>query len=300
MKHLRSKNLNIRKAARFAIAINAMQVVTMLAAVAYVLLFGRGPDRFVEAGVLVLALLIVGWGAALDIREARSAERIAEQAAMLEDAYGQLEALNGTLRKQRHDFMNHLQVVFSLMEMREFDDAMQYVESVYSDIQRTGSTLKTAIPAVNALIAAKRADCGERGIPLTVDIRSAWRGLPVPGWEMCRVLGNLIDNARDALESAPPASGPRIVVRIDETPGAFTFRVSNNGPAIPKAQLEAIFRLGFTTKSDGHGSGLSIVREIMEAHGGSVNVTSDGAETAFFGVIPRRVEVGGRGADGTP
>ena len=286
--HPHRKELNIRKATRFAIAVNALQVVTIIAVIAYVLLSGRGSDRYVEVGVLALALLIIGWGAALDIREALNAERVAEQARMLEDAYAQLEALNGTLRKQRHDFMNHLQVIFSLMEMREYPDAAQYVESIYSDIQKTGSALKTGIPAVNALIAAKRADCAERGIQLVANIASGWHGLPVPGWEMCRVLGNLIDNARDALEGSAPDREPRIELRIDETPGAYTFCVSNNGPAIPQEHLSSLFRLGFTTKREGHGSGLSIVREILEAYGGAIEVSSDDKQTAFSGTIPRQ------------
>jgi sensor histidine kinase regulating citrate/malate metabolism len=98
--------------------------------------------------------------------------------------------------------MNHLQVVFSLLELGDSDEAMKYVESVYGDIKRTGSALKTAIPAVNALIAAKRQDCEAQGIALALHIASSWQGLPVPGWEMCRVLGNLIDNAREALSEA--------------------------------------------------------------------------------------------------
>ena len=280
------KTLNIQKAARFAVVINVLQVVTMLAAVAVVLFSDRRDNQLVELSILAAGLLIVGWGAALDIREAINASRAAEQAAMLEDAYRQLEALNATLRKQRHDFRNHLQVVFSLMEMRAYDDAAQYIESVYRDIQKTGSSLRTAIPAVNALIAAKRADCEARGIHLNLDIRAAWQDMPVPGWELCRALGNLIDNAVDALtEGAIPE--PAVDVAIAETPEAYTFEIANNGPPIPPENLEAIFREGFTTKSDGHGSGLGIVREILEAYGGAITVLSDEKRTAFSGTVPR-------------
>ncbi|MBQ6373721.1 MAG: Spo0B domain-containing protein [Clostridia bacterium] len=285
MKHFRTKQLNFRKAARFAIAINVMQVLAIVGVIAYVLSSGRASERYVELGVLALALVIITWGALLDIREAMDAQRTAEQAAMLEDAYAQLEALNDTLRKQRHDFKNHLQVVYSLMELDEFDEATRYIESVYGDIRKTGSALRTAIPAVNALIAAKRADCAEHGIVFSVGIRSAWQDLPVQGWEMCRVLGNLIDNARDALADA---SGVRTLsLDIDETPGAFIFRVSNNGPAIDPEQLEVIFRMGFTTKRDGSGAGLAIVKEILEAHGGSIRAESDDRLTVFSGTIPR-------------
>ena len=110
--------------------------------------------------------------------------------------------------------------------------------------------------------------------------------MPVPGWELCRVLGNLIDNARDALTGANTPS-PAIAIRFDETPAQFSFRVSNNGPAIPPDQLEHIFRMGFTTKREGSGYGLAIVREILETHGGTIEVTSDDRETAFTGVLSK-------------
>ena len=290
MRQSLQKELNVKKAARFAVVINAMQIATMIAVLLYVIFNDRAVDR-IEVSVLCVALLIVGWGAVLDIREALNAQRIADQARMLEEAYGQLEDLNGTLRKQRHDFMNHLQVVFSLMELGEPQEAMQYVESVYSDIRKTGSVLKTAIPAVNALIAAKRQDCAERGIALDVEIGSGWREMPVPGWEMCRVLGNLIDNARDALCEDTSEIHRRIGLKIDETPGAFTFCVSNNGPMIPPNVRKDIFQMGFTTKSEGHGSGLAIVREILESYGGGIEVESAPERTAFSGHIPKRIEL---------
>ena len=75
---------------------------------------------------------------------------------------------------------------------------------------------------------------------------------------------------------------------IDETPGAFTFRVGNNGPAIPPQLRRSIFQLGFTTKSDGHGSGLSIVEEIVKDHGGQIRVESDEEHTVFIGSIPKK------------
>ena len=284
------EKLNVKKAARFAVIINALQIAAMIAVLLYAIFRANPEGRFVEIAAIAAALLIVGWGAILDIREALGADRIASQARMLEEAYGQLEDLNGTLRKQRHDFMNHLQVVFSLLELNEAGEAMKYVENVYGDIKKTGSVLKTAIPAVNALIAAKKQDCEERGIALQTHITANWKEMPVPGWEMCRVLGNLIDNARDALLEDGENRDRHIDLAIDETPRAYTFRVENNGPAIPPDALKHIFQMGFTTKSDGHGSGLSIVEEILQSYGGEIAVESDESRTAFAGSVPKRFE----------
>ena len=108
---------------------------------------------------------------------------------------------------------------------------------------------------------------------------------------MCRVLGNLIDNARDALSGDAMNGNKRISLSIDETPGTYGFVVENNGPAIPKAIQRSIFQMGFTTKSDGHGSGLSIVEDILRSYGGGIRVESDAARTAFIGTVPKRVEM---------
>lgn len=287
MRYTLRRKLNIRKVARFSVVINTLQIAAIIMVVLYILTNGRKANLYIEIGVLLLTFLIVAWGAVLDIREAVNAQKTAEQAVMLEEAYSQLEDLNGTLRRQRHDFMNHLQVVFSLMEMGEHSEAMAYVENVYGDIQKTGSVLKTSIPAVNALIAAKRDDCEERGIRFSTIISSPWQGMPVAGWEMCRVMGNLIDNARDALSEDPSNPDPSITVCIEETPGSYNFIVCNNGPAIPADIQKSIFEMGFTTKDEGHGSGLSIVVEIMDSYSGSISVESSDTCTCFSGSIPK-------------
>jgi len=286
-KKLRER-IHVKKAAHIAVIINAMQIIAMASVFVYVLLNEASVlSRNAELMLISFSLLIVIWGAAIDIRDAFITRRIAEQTQMVEEAYQQLEDLNATLRSQRHDFMNHLQVVFSLTELEEYGEAMQYIERIYGDIQRVGSVLKTSIPAINALLAAKHADCSERGIRFETDIASPWTDLPVQGWEMCRVFGNLIDNACDAISESGSTDGKFVRISLGETPSAYTFMVTNNGPAIPQKHLNSIFQLGFTTKSEGHGSGLSIVAEILENHGGSISVQSDEEQTVFSGLIPK-------------
>lgn len=277
----------MEKVVGFAVAINVFQIIAMIGVFLYVLLkkvtfLSRGA----ELTLLGFCMLIVIWGAAMDIRDALITRKVADQTRMLEEAYGQLEGLNATLRCQRHDFMNHLQVVFSLTEMQEYDSAMEYIERVYGDIQRVSSVLKTSIPAINALLAAKHADCAENRIRFETEIASAWTDFPIPGWEMCRVMGNLIDNAADALTEARTENA-EIHVFLGETPRAFMFSVSNNGPRIPDEIRGSIFYLGFTTKSAGHGSGLSIVSEILETYSGEITVESTDERTCFSGTIPK-------------
>ncbi len=285
MKKLSRERMNLRKISGYAMIINSIQILGALA-VALLALF-LGDDVFtgtLEQAALAGMALVVIWGGILDIRDARSAKHIGEESDMLEAALGQLNELNGTLRAQRHDFMNHLQVVYSLMEMREYDDAQAYIEKVYTNIQKVSRSLKTAIPAVNALLASKLAECEEKRIEARLQVGSSWAEVPVADWELCRVLSNLIDNAMDALKGTPQ---PTLQIDLSETIHAYTFEVSNNGPEVPEEIRERIFQQGFSTKGDERGMGLSIVKEILDACGGELSLTSAMQRTCFWGTIPK-------------
>ena len=198
----------------------------------------------------------------------------------------QLEKLNKTLRAQRHDFMNHLQVVYSLMEMEEYLEATEYIEKVFKDIQKVNKILKTANPAINALLQAKTLYAEKRGIKTEIAITTSFKDLKVPSWEFCRVLGNIIDNAIYALQESKEEK--IIKVELFEDLKVYGFRIKNNGPAIPEEIIDKIFKAGITTKGEkGEGMGLAIVKDILMEYEGDIRVTSDKAVTVFEGWIPR-------------
>jgi signal transduction histidine kinase len=79
-----------------------------------------------------------------------------------------------------------------------------------------------------------------------------------------------------------PASTPTIIVDV-----------SDNGPGVPAELTDRIFTPFFTTKPQGSGLGLSIVRKIVHAHDGGIDVSSSDAGTRFRITLPI-----GRPADG--
>lgn len=285
MKFLRVRSANMNKVAGYAIFINSLQIAAAIMVAAYSLMsesfhLSGGLERI----VVIVTAMVVTWGAILDIREAYSARHMARQRDMLEDAYEQMEELNLILRAQRHDFMNHIQVIYSLTELEEYPAAIEYMDQLYSDVQKVGRALKTSIPAVNALIAAKMADCEEEGVAFVADIKSPWQDMPVPGWEMCRVLGNLIDNACEAMAGQDER---RITVCLWEDLRYFRFYVENTGAPIDPEIAENIFAQGFSTKGTGRGMGLHIVKDILSAHGGDIHIDSASPLTRFAGEIPK-------------
>ena len=190
-------HLKVKKAAQLSIAINVLEIiagVVMMLLVRKVLL--GGVEKSIVRMVSLMCFTIVGWGALTDIGASLTSLRMVRRTQELEEAYVQLEDLNREMRAQRHDFMNHIQVVYSLIEMNEPGEAMAYMDKIYGDMQRVSRMMRTACPAVNALIQAKVVEASQRGAELKLSIAAKWDDPLMPAWEICRVLANLIDKAR--------------------------------------------------------------------------------------------------------
>ena len=86
-----------------------------------------------------------------------------------------------------------------------------------------------------------------------------------------QVLLNLIINALDAIEQLPPAER-RIIIRTRSDKGDVAeVSVRDFGVGLPKDQPDKVFDHFFSTKQQGMGMGLAIVRSIVEAHGGTIS-----------------------------
>ncbi|SHK07496.1 Histidine kinase-, DNA gyrase B-, and HSP90-like ATPase [Clostridium cavendishii DSM 21758] len=197
-----------------------------------------------------------------------------------------LERFNKTLRAQRHDYLNHIQVIYSLMELEEYEEARNYIEPVYKDIVRVSKALKTSKPAVNALLQAKLQVAEQNEIEMELEIKSDLKNLPMEAWEFCRVIGNIIDNGIFALKLKKESR--YMFIEFAENLDDIIINISNNGPCIPKEILGNIFKEGFTTKAEkGEGMGLAIVQELIEGFGGNIDVTSNSERTSFKIVLPK-------------
>ena len=114
--------------------------------------------------------------------------------------------------------------------------------------------------------------------------------LEVDGRALQQALVNLIDNA---VKHSP--KGETVTVAISATAGAIDWSVSDHGPGIPEAEREKIFerfyRLGseLRRETQGVGIGLSVVKHIVEAHGGNILVESNmGSGSRFTIRLPMK------------
>ena len=211
----------------------------------------------------------------------RSYMRLISRNKALLESIENLGALNDKLRMDRHDYLNHLQIVYGLMELSEYEEMNSYLRKVYKDLLKTGKAIKTSKAAINALLAAKMSECDAKGIEMVIEVKSDLKDIKIEDWELCKVLSNLTDNAIRALEDSD-SQEKMVRINIQETKDRYIFEVENNGPRIPDDIKDHIFKKGFTTKKgEGHGMGLSIVSKILEESNGDIQMETSDGKTVF-------------------
>jgi two-component system CitB family sensor kinase len=215
----------------------------------------------------------------------------------LEHALRELDetkSLTDALRAQQHEFANRMHVMSGLLELGRYDEAAGYA----TEIDRASAGLASALEAkisdarLVALLVAKTTVARERGVGLTVDCPSRVVIDEAVGDALITIIGNLVDNAIEAVAEAPRRRGvvPSVTVRLAVGDRDLAVEVSDTGPGIPPGTAETIFTGGWSTKQheDGHarGIGLALVRQLVgELHGTVAAYEGTGAR--FEVVVPR-------------
>jgi two-component system nitrogen regulation sensor histidine kinase NtrY len=115
-------------------------------------------------------------------------------------------------------------------------------------------------------------DLATRDIHLTTSVEPETLEIAADSELLDQALINLVRNAIEALRDAPAG---RIALTAHRDPdGRVAIMVADNGPGIAPDQREKIFVPFFTTKRQGSGVGLTLVRQIATAHGATVDVSS--------------------------
>ncbi|HEV3497309.1 MAG TPA: HAMP domain-containing sensor histidine kinase, partial [Actinomycetes bacterium] len=135
---------------------------------------------------------------------------------------------------------------------------------------------------VEETVAGQAALAGRRGITVAADVGPDVPEIEADPTRLRQVLANLLSNA---IRHSPP--GGVVGVRVEAAAGRVRFTVSDQGPGFPPERLEHLFER-FTPAGDSRGSGLglSIARDLVAAHGGSIEASNHpgGGATVTFDV----------------
>lgn len=103
--------------------------------------------------------------------------------------------------------------------------------------------------------------------------------------QLIRVVTNLVKNSIQSIEQKHPEE-PRIDVEVKLNGTFVEISVIDNGIGVPKENRDCIFEPQFTTKTSGMGLGLGMVKNIVEAYGGTVTLDSSEERTVFTVSFP--------------
>ena len=201
---------------------------------------------------------------------------------------GQLQSmrtLTDALQAQAHEHANRLHTVVSLIELDRPAEALEFATRDLVQSQQLADDVVSAVgePALAALLAGKKAQARERGIEVELALQ------PVPddgtgpalldSGELVTIVGNLVDNALDAVQGLPnPMVTVHLAVVDDGGQPGFRLCVQDSGPGIPAGSQEQIFEQGFSTKASlpgtGRGFGLALVNQAVLRLGGTLHLDS--------------------------
>ncbi len=204
----------------------------------------------------------------------------------LEALTGELDSARGlseALRSQAHESANRLHTIVSLIELGHTDRALAFATEELQVSQVLTDHVVGAVeePAVTALLLGKAAQAHERGIDFDIAPGAHWPRDVAPTRDVVTVVGNLLDNALEAVAGAPGERRVSFDAGVQEAadgmPSYAVLTVSDTGPGMPPGGVDEAFRRGFSTKEQGRagrrGIGLALVAQSVDRLGGSLDVS---------------------------
>ena len=235
---------------------------------------------FVTSVPLMLGNKIIG--AVLTFRKKSVVEELANQLTGFKN-------YSTALRAQTHEFMNKMHVIMGLIEMKAYDQLKEFTKEVAYNRQSEVNYVVTRLRDITlaGFILGKFSRSRELDIDFSLSEESEIHSdLEVPSvHDLVLIVGNIVENAFDALENY---DGERIVsLSILDFDKEIVIIVEDSGPGIDDEIINNLYVRGVSSKGEGHGFGLYLVKQCIENLEGTIDIeSSEGEGTTFTVRLP--------------
>ncbi|WHH56955.1 ATP-binding protein [Petroclostridium sp. X23] len=196
----------------------------------------------------------------------------------------QVEGLIRTLHSQRHEYARHIQAIQAMLYLEEIENAKIYVAGLAQECKYPKEMIHTDNPALTALLNSTSEIAASKGIHFDFAIKCDLTGLDVSAWDLSSILGNLLDNALEAVIER--RNSRRVGLEIKFEDNWYVFYVYSNGKTITSEDIPNIFKLGYSTKDvEIRGYGLYIVKKLVDKYHGRIELVT-GKKTTFSIYLP--------------
>ncbi|MGH2946487.1 MAG: sensor histidine kinase [Solirubrobacteraceae bacterium] len=232
----------------------------------------------------------------MSVRHAAAALQTARLIDRQRQEFAALKHIVRTLEEQSHEHANRLHTLDGLIAIGEYDHARRLVASLQSTRELVQRRIAERVhePTLRGLLVARTAVAEQRGLKLRITDRSRLERIPptVDEASAVTILGNLLDNALDAVAGLPRGRR-RVVVSFTSSRTTTTWRVRDYGSGIPDGGTE-VFARGVTRKANHSGLGLHLVAEAVNRAHGTIAIRHLNPGASFTVRLPLHSEaVGG-------
>lgn len=182
------------------------------------------------------------------------------------------------LRIQNHEHKNKMHTVAGLIQLKNYEEALNYIVTVQEDQNELVDFLNKRLQNQNiaGLMLSKINRGKELGIHVELDDHSQLQTLPskLDFHDFVVVVANLIENAFDALQLSNHLD-KNLFISIDQDEDFLSLMIEDNGVGMSKELQQQIFDNGFTTKNaQNHGIGLYLIQDIVIKSQGKIEINS--------------------------
>lgn len=178
-----------------------------------------------------------------------------------------MEELHNASREVRHDIKNHLLTIYSNLENNNTNEAKKYISSIMNIYQSKVEIVHTGYPTIDSLLNFKLLPAVENGVKVNVKV-SLPSGLIFSSFDFTVILGNLIDNALEAVDLV--SENRFIDVRMNCSKGMMIIKISNPYKNLIKKENGKVVTSKFDKRN--HGVGLRSVNESLEKYNGTTEI----------------------------
>ncbi len=201
----------------------------------------------------------------------------------------QLEKYSELLRVQTHEYSNKLYTISGLVQIGQYQKAIDLIGSETSGYQYVINFLMEVVPdpILAGVILGKYSQARELNVNFRIDPDSSMADIPrhISREGLVTVIGNMLDNAFEAVKDVKK-SEKMVNFSMTDLGNDLIFEFDDAGSGIDPVNYERIFDLGFSTKKgEGFGTGLYLIDRTLKKLGGTINITSSELGGAAFTVI---------------
>lgn len=230
---------------------------------------------YVLLGISIILIIV----SVIDIGKHKIKMREAEAELKLHRLYeASFQNLIDDICAKQHEFDNHINAIYSQHRLcKSYDELVEAQRKYCGEIileNHFNKILSKGNPVIIGFLYSKLSEMGKKGITVTYQINIGDLKCEIPVYKMVELLGNLINNAMEAVQEEKG----EIYVSIVEESDMIVIEISNESEVIDEKKIKEFFRKGYSEKGKNRGYGLYNVGKICEEYGIAINCKNEKRE----------------------